>query len=411
MLKHSIILYILSFALLWSCTKNSSPSVEPLSSPSKPGSQLPRLVSDAEGNLFMSWVETDSPNKNMAVLKYARLDGDNWISPRPVTEGDNWFVNWADFPSLTVVSGQPAAAHWLQKVPGNTYSYHVKIAVFKEGEGWSSSITPHFDNTATEHGFVSMIPWEETGILAIWLDGRQTANREEGEYFNMNKTMTLRSAVISEDGSVSSGSLIDDIVCDCCQTALVETPYGALAAYRDRTEGEIRDIYLSRYINGNWSDPEAVHDDGWKIGACPVNGPALAIYDSVAVVAWYTGADNQPRVKAAISTDAGKAFTSPVVISNEQPVGRVDAAVNSDGTAFISWMEQTSETDKAELRVRTLSSTGTLGAPKVVTSMNSSRRSGFPQMELQGNRLIFAWTDIGDVPQVKVAALSSVFED
>jgi hypothetical protein len=31
-----------------------------------------------------------------------------------------------------------------------------------------------------------------------------------------------------------------------------------------------------RQVKGGWTRPRVVHADGWKIDACPVNGPAAA---------------------------------------------------------------------------------------------------------------------------------------
>ena len=404
-----VLLFVLVIVFIYGCSPNST-TVKSLQSPAANQSSLPRLVSDTEGHLFMSWIETDSTQEDMAVLRYAELNGNHWTETSTVASGDNWFVNWADFPSVTFSSGQPQTAHWLQNVSGGPYAYHVKVTVADDQGQWSESFSPHFDNTATEHGFVSMVPWSDDLTLAVWLDGRKTANRKEGEYFDLSKAMTVRSALIAGDGSVTSRKLIDETVCDCCQTALAKTSDGALAAYRNRTENEIRDIYISRYTGGEWSEPVAVHDDGWKIGACPVNGPALAANDSMAVVAWYTGAGDQPRVKAAISYDGGATFSDPIMVSNSKPLGRVDAEIGHDGTAFVSWMERATGAEKSELRVLALSPEGKPSGSKKIAAMGLSRRSGFPQMKRHGQNLIFAWTDVSDeVSRVRVATISSNF--
>lgn len=413
MIQNSFYIICITLIVLSGCTNDDPYFVKSMTSPTANGdSQLPRLVSDSTGNLFMSWVESDPGNKDMSVLKYSRLHGDSWTSPVTIAQGDDWFVNWADFPTFTVVAAQPRSAHWLQKVPGNAYSYHVKVSVTDKGKRWSDPFSPHFDSTATEHGFVSMVPWSNRNTLAIWLDGRQSAHRGEDEYFDLSKAMTLRSAVISQTGTVTKSKLIDQTVCDCCQTTLVNTPDGALAAYRNRTEDETRDIYISRYTNDTWSEPTAIYNDGWKIGACPVNGPSLAINKSIAVVAWFTGADNQRMVKAAISTDAGQSFSDPVRIDEGNPIGRVDAAVNDEGKVFISWMERTDNDEVANLKVRALSADGVPLHSKTIAEMNSARSNGFPQMELQDSRLVFAWTDSqGEYPEINVSSLSAKFAD
>jgi hypothetical protein len=39
--------------------------------------------------------------------------------------------------------------------------------------------------------------------------------------------------------------------------------------------------------------------------------------------------------------------------------------------------------------------------------MSESRRSGFPQMVLQEDALVFAWTEAGETNQVKIATLDA----
>ena len=54
-----------------------------------------------------------------------------------------------------------------------------------------------------------------TGI--VWLDGRETGTgRDEHDHHGF---MTLRAAMIAADGTLEPARLIDDSVCDCCQTA------------------------------------------------------------------------------------------------------------------------------------------------------------------------------------------------
>ena len=48
------------------------------------------------------------------------------------------------------------------------------------------------------------------------------------------------------DGKVASRAIVDDRVCDCCQTATAMTTKGAVIVYRDRNEAELRDMYVVR---------------------------------------------------------------------------------------------------------------------------------------------------------------------
>lgn len=234
-----------------------------------------------------------------------------------------------------------------------------------------------------------MIPWNEHSFLAVWLDGRQTDGRSDEEYYNIEYAMTLRGAIISRNGDIEKRFLIDDSVCDCCQTSLMKTKNGAVVAYRNRTDEEIRDIYTSRFNGSSWSEPAPVYNDNWKIGACPVNGPKLAADDSMVIVAWHTGANSQPAAKYAYSTDIGKSFSDPQVLNDEISLGRVDAEI-VNGISYLSWMEK--EDNKTVLKVASFDQEKQLEEPQTIATLNESRKTGFPQMELLKDELIFAWT-------------------
>lgn len=392
----------LTFLVLTCCgTPTQKRGLTEIPTPTGPGSHLPYLTSDSTGNIFLSWVEPLADSENHA-LHFSKLNGRKFSKPTSIAQSGNWFVNWADYPTIISNGGDVIAAHVLNKTPGNTYSYNVNMYLRDGADAWSGPVVPHADSTATEHGFASMIPWNED-VLAIWLDGRRTANRSEKEYFNIDKAMTLRSAVISRDGTVNHPKKIDQTVCDCCNTALAQTSNGAVAAYRNRTDDEIRDIYVSRYVNNEWTAPVPVHNDNWKIAACPVNGPAIAASDSLVTVAWYTAANGKRMIKATSSSDYGTTFSDPKIISDESPLGRVDLAMDLSGKAYISWMEKSNT--EAALRIKTVDRKGNISEAQTITNLNASRKSGFPQMELSGGTLVFAWTSVGDTFSVQTATM------
>ena len=89
---------------------------------------------------------------------YAKLENGSWSDPIIIAQGKNWFVNWADFPSIVSVDSSFLLAHWLQKSADGTYDYDVRISRSNDGgQSWSPSIIPHKDGINAEHGFVSMV--------------------------------------------------------------------------------------------------------------------------------------------------------------------------------------------------------------------------------------------------------------
>jgi len=213
--------------------------------------------------------------------------------------------------------------------------------------------------------------------------------------------MTVRTATIGADGlRAGADEEIDARVCDCCQTDAALTADGPVVVYRDRSQREVRDIALVRYSGGRWSEPVRVHDDGWEIDACPVNGPAIDARGRTVAVAWFTAPD-LPRVRLAFSQDAGRTFASPIDVARGDPAGRVDVVLLDDGRAVVSWLQLSPA--GAEIRAQPFDRDGVAGPDVVVASTSVQRASGFPQMVRAGDGLLFAWTDAGDPTQVRTA--------
>lgn len=356
-------------------------AAEPLPSPAAPGSAQPNLARGPAGELVLSWLE---PHSQGMALRYSKLAVQGWEPARTVAHGSNWFVNWADFPSVVPISGSMWAAHWLTRRGKSAYAYDVSMAVSRDAGGtWSDELAPHTDGTLTEHGFVSLFP-TPAGVGALWLDGRNMTDNA-GE-------MTLRSATIAPDRSLLAEHLVDTMVCDCCQTDVAIGSEGPIAVYRDRSPQDIRDIYVSRFADEAWQTGQPVANDAWKISGCPVNGPAVDASGAHVAVAWYTGANDKPRVRLARSVDGARSFAAPIDVSEIRPMGRVDVVTYDDGTAVVSWLRRSTPL-LAELCVRAVAGDGALGPTHVVARTTTARPSGFPQMQRDGEGLILAWTD------------------
>ena len=407
----------------WGCSK---PSIEQVSfdNPSSLNSTFPRLYTDNIGSVHMSWIHQVD---EVAELRIATLsppsitekaDKFEWSPYTSVAKSDDWFVNWADFPSVIGLNGDPMAAHWLDKVPGSPYSYHVTIQpiqdkfatqITDQANGQNSQVAfqhaafvPHTDNTNTEHGFVSMQPMDSSTFYAIWLDGRNTGGMDHNEHSkDSNKSdsklataMTLRGALLGRDGEIIESHLIDKDVCDCCNTSMVKTDRGLIAAYRNRSSDEIRDLYVARYEKGIWDTPNVIHEDGWQIAACPVNGPQLAFHSGVTSALWFTGAENTALVKLAFSDDYGRNFSDPILLSENEPLGRVDIVMHDEHSAWVSYVER--HKDGARLRIKQIMRNGDISQSLILDNMEASRRSGFPQLTAFEDGLIVAWTELGE---------------
>ena len=381
-----------------------------MDSPARSDSSEPHLAQGVDGTTVLSWLEHSVAG---TTLRYSVLTDGQWAAAKTVAQGDDWFVNWADFPSVSPIGSSLWAAHWLAKKEGGTYAYDVVIALSRNaGESWEKPFTPHRDNTATEHGFVSLFPWQQ-GVGALWLDGRNMEEDGSGHAHGADSEppaedtgMTLRAAQISPDEGTTNDYLVDGLVCDCCQTDVAIGPQGPIAVYRNRTSEEIRDIYVSRVVDNQWQPGRSVADDQWKIAGCPVNGPAIAALDERVAVAWFTMADEMPRVRFARSSDQAVTFSEVIDIDAGEVTGRVDVVLLEDGRAVVSWLQEGPD-HRGELVVRLVSDNGQAGPIVSVAPSATARAAGFPQMVNSDDYLFFAWTDtLGDKPRVQTARVS-----
>ena len=348
----------------------------------------PRISGYRDTGLILSWMER---GENRTTLQYSRYQDDGWSPAESVAEGQDWFVNWADMPSVTPLGDGRLAAHWLQKSAESTYAYDVVYTQSADnGDTWSKPLRPHTDGTPTEHGFVSTFAdGASTGL--IWLDGRKMVNEDTDD--PLANGMTLRSAFIDENLALHGEQLVDDLVCDCCQTDVAIATSGPVAVYRDRSIEEIRDIYVTRFVDGRWLPGQAIAEDRWRIPGCPVNGPSIAATGDTVGVAWFTGANERPVVKFSSSEDSGESFSEAIEVVDGSVLGRVAIVLLDDGDVAISWL-QVNSGGIGEVHVRRVDSAGTLGPSHIIS--HGAGSFSVPQLARSGDDLIFVWTESHD---------------
>lgn len=358
--------------------------------PAGPGAMGPALATGSDGSVYLTWLEP-APDDGWA-LRHSRLEPDSmrWTAARTIAQGNDWFVNWADFPQLTVHAGHLTAVWFVENPPSPGHTghhgsgYHAVLSESADGGAtWSPARPVSRESDAVE--FVALLP-QSGGLLAAWLDGRQRAQGTDRQALFARIT----------DEKASPDVLVDGSVCDCCQLALLDRPDGALLAYRGRTTHEIRDIRLARLRHGRWEPAGTLHDDGWRIAACPVNGPRLAAHGDHVAAIWFTGADDRPQVQVKLSRDGGETFGEAVRVDLGRPLGRVDGAVTADGDVLVTWLEATGQDTAGGIYLRRISAAGVPAPPRLLAATKTTRASGFPRfVPLAGDaagRCLLAYT-------------------
>jgi len=365
------------------------PSITPVASPAGVPSGQPQMTVSSTG-VLLSWIERAG---SRATLKFSERTASGWTPPQTVAAGDDWFVNWADVPSVLRMDDGSLAAHWLQKSGPDTYAYDVRLAYSKDhGRTWSPSFTPHHDGLKREHGFASLFQMPGAGLGLVWLDGRGMSSAAGHDVHGASQgAMSVRFGTFDAAWKQTSETPVDLRVCECCPTAAAMTSDGPVVAYRNRSEDEIRDIYVARLENGRWTEPKAVHDDNWKIAACPVNGPMLTARGRDVVLGWFTLKDSVGHAYAAFSADAGRTFGAPIRLDESAAIGRVDVALLPDGSAVVTWIEFANE--RSSFVARRVEASGRTSPIATVSAIASARASGYPRIAFDRGELVFAWIE------------------
>lgn len=410
MLKKILILFYLLSFVLFACAKKIAPQNDPIVF-SISDASLPNLSKDENGDILLSYVVQ---NDEQSSLWMSMLENNQWTSPELVAEGNNWFVNWADFPSVIKVDNK-YVAHWLEKNGHGTYAYGVRYSVRDELGKWQAEQWLHLDTSPTEHGFVSLEA-EHNQAHAIWLDGRHMHSDQHSSHSNHPKLesledisgMTLRYALIDSQGVVKQRQEVDSLTCDCCQTTSVLTDQGLVIAYRDRVvkslSSEIRDIKVLRQVGGLntdvWLPSTNTPVDNWDIQACPVNGPVLSANNNQVVLAWFTGVDEKSKVQVAFSDDSAQSFQSAITIDENDNLGRVAVDWLNSETIFISWIG--THSGKSALLYRIVTTNGNMGAVNYVSDIDLSRSSGVPQVaQVTESEILLTWTAVAESPSIQ----------
>lgn len=362
----------------------------PANPPAQPGSGMPFLATSPAGELYLSWI--DPLEGKGHALRFARWEGRAWSAAETISEGRNWFVNWADFPSLAIGADGTMLAHWLVRSErGGQYGYGIRVARREPGERgqWRQIAAFNENDPADYAGFLSF-----AGSRAAYLAPPQGVRAPSGAPDHGREAehiKTLRLAEFGKSGQLIRDRLLDADVCSCCQTSSIVTPTGLLIAYRDRLPGEIRDISIIRIRDGEAGVSEVLHRDGWQIHGCPTEGPSgSAAGDSVGI-AWLTRAGGKARLQVAWSRDGGARFQPPVVADDGDPLGRPHLLALNPAESLLLWIEKTAK--GAEIRLRRVGPDGRIGRSVAIAAVAASRQTGLPRVGVFREQVLVAWRE------------------
>lgn len=292
----------------------------------------PAIASSADGKVFIAFVE-HRPDKS-ADLFLKKLDSE--LKPM----GDATRVNpnlgevkaWAgDPPTIAVDADGTIYVGWNRKNNASRGNDLVLSVSRDGGVSFEEPVKVNDDTAPASHGMHSLVVGKDGRVYIAWLDERNVKIEEHNASAGHDEMAEPNSEIFfafSGDGgkTFSPNQKIAADVCPCCKTSMALSPDGALyLSWRQVLKGDLRHIAVASSTDAGktFSNPVIVSDDQWQISACPVSGAALLAGENMKLqVMWYTaGRAGQPGVYLAESDDGGKSFGPRKLISGEGASG------------------------------------------------------------------------------------------
>jgi hypothetical protein len=321
----------------------------------------PAVASARDGSFYVAWVNHDAKQADVMLARF-NDGGELQGAPVRVNRLAGAATAWrGDQPSVAVAPDGAVHVLWTNRVDaGDKHGTDIYLSSSTDrGQSFATEVKVNDDKVPGAHGMHSLAVAGDGRIYAAWLDERnvhtpQPSTKGEGHHMESNRDLYL---AYSTDGgrTFSANKKVASDACPCCKTALTVSPDGTLfAGWRQVLPGSFRHIAVAGSTDGgkNFSTPVIVSDDHWVLQGCPVSGPSLSVDRASGnlKVVWYAaGEGSAAGIYFAESKDKGHTFTPRELLSQETVRGTPAIA----GTIAL-W--QTSET--AETKMRSIGNTG-----------------------------------------------------
>jgi hypothetical protein len=272
------------------------------------------------------------------------------------------------------------------------------------GKTWKPGPNPADDGSTTGHGFLDVAADARGDLHLTWLD---TRGDKRG----------LRYARSADGGLTwSKNDTVDAETCECCWNVLATGPDGRVGIlYRNK---EPRDMSISwSPAAGTWSAPVSVGGFKWEFQGCPHVGGGLAAGGEKSSPIWHavvwTGMEDSFGVHHVSSADAGATWSKTQIIAGK---GASHPDIAARGQEVIMVWDTTSEKGSHieaalssdggknwQTPVRLSNAASSASHPRVVTTETGGFRVFWTQRQGEGAT---TWQS-APLPSAAVSAVSA----
>jgi BNR repeat-like domain len=367
---------LVSLAVLFiftSCKKNYERNSQVLTGPNPPirissassDAAEPAIATASDGAVYLAWVNHGPQNQADVMLARYTSDGQLQNSAVLVNTEPGAATAWrGDPPTVTVAPDNTVLVGWTARDKSESgHASTLFVSASRDrGKTFDRPIKVNDDSKPAVHGMHSLAVGQDGRIYVAWLDERNITPMpmndmkmdpsKGGHHMESNRELFL--AYSTDDGrTFSANQRIATDVCPCCKTALAIGPDGHVyVSWRQVLPGDFRHIAVAGSTDGGktFSTPVIVSDDQWVLKGCPVSGAGLSVDGAGKLrVLWYAGAENtQPGIYWSESQDGGRSFSPRKLLA--PGFARSTPVLVSDGpnNPFAIW--ESSGTNGSEVR-------------------------------------------------------------
>ncbi len=366
------------------------------------------------GEVFLGWTEEDEgegDGRNAFIASWntaSKALGE----PRRINDdpGEVHAYGGDNRPKLTIGADGSVAAIWATPL-AKYHTGYIQVAHADKGGVFSPSSTLNDDGKAVAHSFPNIYTSPDGRVYATWIDGRNRTKappRDDPQAL-MNMSSQLFMAM-SEDGGKTYGEnyLISKAICACCVPNIVFLDGGKtlVVSHRFVDKDSVRDHVAVRSTDGGktFSAPVMISDDGWVTG-CPHAGISIASDSEDRIHAlWFTAGrtEEEAGIYYTFSKDGGLSYEPRQLVAKTPAKSVLHTQVTTDknDNVWATWVNIEGEKPQIFLAHRDQGKTEWSHTYQV---SDDTGNAVLPSMAVDAENVYVAWTEKkGESSQVKL---------
>lgn len=290
----------IGFSLLMSTyTAFSSQAQSPIGRDTAIAYAMPVLTKTPKGAVLLTWTEKDAKGTGSFCMAQSADNGKTFANRRVIVSGAGISGSRLMRPKvMTKKDGSLVAVFTNRTEVNGKRSTDIQCSVSTDnGLTWSTPKSVDTDATPGVRGFFDAVVLPNDEIAVAYLKDVAGSTKHEERDLRLVRT---------KNGVFQPETVIDHVVCDCCNISLLVDDKGALTVYYRDNNDDIRDMAkMTSTDNGlTFSKPQIIYTDNWKIAGCPHSGAYSTNYGTGKLITWFSGTEKDKGVR--LVTQDGK---------------------------------------------------------------------------------------------------------